>query len=133
MKNSILALAVVLPFVMPAQTPPDFSGTWRLDPVRSRFESVPAPKSVVLFIDQHQSVLNVKMTRVTRDGESTVDFHLGAPAGAVARWDADRLVLESGPITWRFKRGEKDKIMTAVMTVKDSSHQNTAYQFYVRD
>jgi len=138
-----LILCAVVSALMGAQAPPDFSGTWKLDTLRSRFaKDAQAPKSQVLRIDQHGSTVDIKMTTVTRTGENTEAFESNAPAaGPSAMWDDDYLVLEShhdtpdGPqvVTRRLKRGDKDKIMTAVTTVKDKSGENTTYEFYVKE
>jgi hypothetical protein len=132
-----------LPALMAAQAPPDFSGTWKLDTLRSRFgKDLPAPQSLILQVKQHDATVDVKMTTVTHDGESTEDFLSNAAASApTATWDGDHLVLQcqhntpDGPqiVTRRLKRGEKDKIMTAVLTVKDRSGESTAYEFYVKE
>jgi hypothetical protein len=140
--KSHLILLAALPALMWAQAPPDFSGTWKLDPLRSRFAKVPAPKNLVLKIDQHQSAVEVKMTIETHQGESTEDFQLKAsPNGSSAAWDDDHLVLEShedtpnGPVvvTRRLKRGDKDRIMTAVVTFQGKSGVSTSYEFYVKE
>ncbi len=142
MAKAWMILFAALPAVMYAQPAPDFAGTWKLDTLRSRLADVPAPTSLVLQIDQQNSTVDVKMTTVTHDGESTETFHLNAPAGGPsASWDGDHLVLHcrhdtpNGPVevTRRLKRGDKGKIMTAVLTVKDVSGQHTAYEFYVKE
>lgn len=143
MAKRYLILFAALSALMGAQAPPDFSGTWKLDTLRSRFaKDAQAPKSQVLHIDQHGSTVDVKVTTVTHTGETTEAFQLnGPPAGPTAMWDGDHLVLQShqdtpaGPlvVTRRLKRGDKDKMMTAVTTVKDKSGENTTYEFYTKE
>jgi hypothetical protein len=144
MPKACLMLIAALPGLMWAQAAPapDFAGTWKLDTLRSRFENLPTPKSLVLQIDQQNSTVDVKMTTVTHDGESTETYQLKAPASnPSAAWDGDHLVLQchhntpNGPVemTRRLKRGDKGKIMTAVLTVKDQSGVHTAYEFYVKE
>lgn len=142
MAKTCLMLLAVLPPLLCAQPAPDYSGTWKLDTLRSRFDKMPAPKSLILRIDQQNTALDVKMTEVTHSGENNEMFAPHAPPSKpTAAWDGEYLVLQchhdtpGGPVdvTRRLKRGDKGKIMTAVVTVKDKSGQNTAYEFYVKE
>ncbi len=130
---------------------PDFSGTWKLDPERSRAESATEPKNLVLEIEQqgpkitltyidHKGEKGDTMTLAT-DGTAqnvTID---GEPATATARWDDQHLVIEwtrntpQGQVreTRRMKLGDTGKMMTGIYTVKDKEGERTAYGFYVKE
>jgi hypothetical protein len=138
-----------------AQTKPDFSGTWKLDLLRSRFGQIPEPKETVLKIEQQDPKLVITITNRGEGGETTETLDLttdnavhqetigGQPATATAQWDqwtGKRLVWKvtqdtpDGPVvtTRRVKLGEKGKILTTVLSIKDKSGERKAYEFYVK-
>ncbi len=135
------------------ESKPDFNGTWKMDPLRSRFQSMPAPKGQAMKIEEQEQKIKITLTSLDKKTESTETLELpadgteqkvtldGQPATASARWEDSHLVLEvtrqtaSGPVTEtrRMRLGDKGKMMTTVFTVKDHSGEKTAYGFYVKE
>ncbi|MFN7997336.1 MAG: hypothetical protein U0Q18_27210 [Bryobacteraceae bacterium] len=141
MKCAVILL-LAIPAILPAQAPLDYSGTWKLDPLRSRLERTQVPKSLVLQIDQHDTDVRVKLTSMTSKGENTEIYQpRGTGQGPSVTWDDGHLVLVSqhdtadGPVsvTRRLKRGDKGKIMTSVLNIKDKSGESTEYEFFIRE
>jgi hypothetical protein len=151
MRSALLAiLTVVLAFTGQAFEKPNFTGTWKLDPLRSRIESVPQAKNTVLKIEQQEPKIKITLSdgktagdtfELTTDGAEqkvTVD---GQPATASAAWDDDRLVLTvardtpGGPVTEvrRAKLGDRGAIMTTVLSIKDKDGEKTGFGFYVKE
>ncbi|MGA2329626.1 MAG: hypothetical protein ABSH05_25505 [Bryobacteraceae bacterium] len=139
-----------------AQKKPDFSGTWKLDLLRSRLDDVPGLKSSVIKIEHHEPKIHIEITTVTHQGETSEAFDLttdgveskqtigGQPCAASAQWDSwsgNRLVLtvkcqppEGAVVTTRrMKLGDKDRMMTTVLTVKDKTGEKKGYGFYVKE
>jgi hypothetical protein len=146
------AIAIAAP---PQKKKPDFSGTWKLDP-RSRLESIPDLKSSVITIDHHEPKIHIETTTVSREGVDKEAFDLAtdgvarkATAGseacsASARWDSwtgTRLMLvikcdtPQGPVvtTRQMMLGQKDKMMTTILTVQDKTGEKKGYGFYVKE
>jgi hypothetical protein len=108
MKQRLLVLlaALALAPAMGAQTKPDFSGTWMMDPSRSQSAVQNEPvKSMTLVIKQSATDLSID---VTRDGrQHTVTYKPGGPdtlgsstgrSGSLASiwyWDGQKLVTET--------------------------------------
>jgi hypothetical protein len=135
-----------------SQAKPDFTGTWKLDPLRSRSEQVAQPKELVLKIEHQEPNVRLEILRDTGNGDETEVFELkteGNPiqpdtATASARWDernGDRLIIRierrtpTGPVTMtrEIRAGDKGKILTTILTAKDATGEKKAYEFYVRD
>jgi hypothetical protein len=133
---------------------PNLSGTWKLDPLRSRFDTIPAPKSGILKIEHQEPKIHISVDMATRHGENTETLDLttdgsaqkltidGRPATADAYWEDERhLVVEvrrDTPAgqeveTRRMHVDEKGKMLTTVLTLKDTSGQKNAYGFYVKE
>ncbi len=130
---------------------PDFSGTWQLDVQRTRFGEVPQPKSLVLQIEHHEPEIQILMTTTNKDGDTRETLKLttdgkqlahavhGQPCMASAQWhwwQGQRLVLDvkcqSVSRARRLTLGSKGNILTAVLTVKDSTGEKKAYEFFAR-
>ena len=134
------------------QAKPDFSGTWKLDTLRSRFGDVPAPKSLVFEVEQHDPAIRITRTMATHQGDSKDVLDLttdgqphqvsigGQPATVTAAWDGDHLLVQiqrstpQGQVTStrRFRMGDKHKVVTTVYTVANGSGTTTAYEFYTK-
>jgi hypothetical protein len=56
-----------------AQSQPNFSGTWTLDPAKSDFGPMPGPDSVVMVIDHKDPALKVNVTQKSQMGEASND------------------------------------------------------------
>ena len=150
----ICILAAIGGASLAAGTKPDFSGTWRLDPLLSRFsKDFPAPKSRTLMIQQHDPKLHIEIktennvgTRdhvfdLTIEGTETKSSNSGDDSTASVSWgdiDGTRLVLtikersSSGPvvITRVMKGGSEGKMLTTVLTVETPAGTQSANEFY---
>jgi len=92
-----LAAMLFLP-VLSAQSPPDFSGTWTLDPARSQSAQQGEPfKSVTFVIAQSVGQVRIEATR-GNEKESVLypltksRASLGASGQSEAYWDGEQLV-----------------------------------------
>jgi hypothetical protein len=102
MKRRKSGLLIALMFVLGAhaQTPPDFSGTWRLDPSRSdasAYAETPGPVTVTIKQSPTEIAVNTATSRGTSD--TTYKF-VTADAGPVAtapnaRWQGDAVVTNA--------------------------------------
>ena len=98
-----LALVVFVSLVVPvsahAQAKPDFSGSWRMDPLRSESAAQADPIGpVTVVIAQTPNELRVQMTRA--EGTSTVTYKLDGSKVMVAagtsatHWEGAKLVTD---------------------------------------
>ncbi len=133
-----------------ADDKPDLSGTWKFDAARSRFDAIPSPKSGILKIEHHEPKIHIDLDMALKHGQQSEILDLvtdgsqqkvtlgGQPATADAYWeDAVHLVIEvkrdSGEMeTRRMHIGDKGKMLTTVLTVKDNGGEKSAYGFYVK-
>jgi hypothetical protein len=150
----VLALLLVPATGMRANEKPNLSGNWKLDPQRSRFDTIATPKSGLLKIDHQEPKIHISVNMATKHGdqEETLDLTTdgveqqvtlaGKPATAAAYWEDDgHLVVQvsrDAPAgreveTRRMHIGDKGKMLTTVLTVKDSAGQKSAYGFYVKE
>ncbi len=150
----VWATAVLLATGAPAQTKPDFSGTWKLD-LRSRLDDLPDLKNAVVKIEHHEPKIHFEITTTTRSGAAVEAFDLttdgvekkqtvgNQPCVASAQWDPQtgtELILavkcespQGTVVTTRQARlGEKGKVMTTILTVKDKTSVKKGYGFYVK-
>ena len=149
----ICIFAMVAGTVLAAGGKPDFSGTWKLDPLMSRFDQgVPAPKGTTLTIEHHEPKLHIEIMTETRKGTQDQVFELttdgseakqnGGTGTASVSWgdiDGTRLVLtikqQSANGTVETKRvmklGSDGKMLTTVLTVTNPNGTEKADEFYV--
>lgn len=104
-----VALLVALSVSAGAAPKPDFSGRWKMDPLRSRFGRMTKPESMTLRIEHHDPQLEQTTVMATGGAEevSRMLFHTegletsntfqGMKVRSTARWEAQTLVLESRP------------------------------------
>jgi hypothetical protein len=143
--------------VLAAGGQPNFSGTWQLDPLMSRFnKELPAPKSRTLTIEHHEPKLHIEVktetkegTRdnqvfdLTTDGAEAKQANSEASSTASLLWgdiDGTRLVLTitqqspGGTVVTRrvMKLGAQGKMLTTVLTVQNPSGTHEADEFFVR-
>ena len=147
-------LLAVLAFVstgMRAEDKPNLSGTWKFDPARSRFDAIPAPKSATMKIDHHEPKIHIDLDMVLKKNQQNEILDLltdgseqkvtldGHQATATAYWEDDKhLVIElkrdAGQVeTRRMQIGDKGKMLTTVLTVKDDGGQKSAFGFYTKE
>ena len=78
---AICFLTAIVGAVPSAGGQPDFSGTWQLDPLVSRFtKELPASKSRTLRIEHHEPKLHIEIKTETKEGTqrgSGVRFNRG--------------------------------------------------------
>ena len=157
--KSALAIYILLGVgcgVLAATPRSDFTGTWQLDPVMSRFDKdFPAPKSMRLTIEHHEPKLHVEIKSETKQGPQDMVFDLTTDGTEVKGTDAEgtytasaewgdvdgiRLVLTikqqspKGTVeTSRvMKLGSEGKTMTTVLTVQSQGREQDAYEFFTR-
>jgi hypothetical protein len=149
----ICILALLGGAVLAAGDKPDFSGTWKLDTLMSRFDQgVPAPKGRMLLIEHHEPKLHIEIKTETREGTQDRVFDLttdgsegkqvGGTCTASASWDdvdGTQLVLTikqpsaSGTVVMSrvMKLGSQRKMLTTVLTVQNPNGTEAANEFYV--
>jgi len=98
--TTVLIAALVLPPAAHAQGNPDFSGTWKMDPMRSESAVQNDPIGpVTLVITQTPAEVRIETTRA--QGSSVVAYKLDGsevriPGGtAKSHWDGTTLVVET--------------------------------------
>ena len=152
----ICFLAAVAAIVHAAAGKPDFSGTWRLDPLMSRFnKETPAPKNRTLIIDQHEPKIHIEIKTESKEGNQDEVFDLttdgteakqtnsqGSSTASVVWGDVDgtRLILtvtRQSPggkvVTERvMKLGAEGKMLTTVLAVDHPTDAPEANEFYTR-
>jgi hypothetical protein len=102
MKNPVVASLTLTLFLTPAaaQTRPDFSGNWRLDPNRSDSATYPElSRPVTLVITQTPTEVRLE-TRTAKATSTETAYFRDDPAvpaadGARARWRSDVLVVDA--------------------------------------
>lgn len=89
-----------------AQTKPNFTGLWKMNPQKSKFDGADAPSSITLKMEQKGSDLTESMAVQDTTGNEAVegkyiidgkesDIQLGPnTAKGTAKWDGDTLVIE---------------------------------------
>jgi len=155
MKVHVVLLATLFVSVgMRASEKPNLSGNWKLDTQRSRFDSIAAPKSGLLKIEHQEPKIHMSVNMAGKKGDRVETLDLvtdgteqkvtvaGQPATATAYWEDDvHLVVEvdrdlpggKEVETRRMHIGDKGKMLTTVLTVKDADGQKSAYGFYVKE
>jgi hypothetical protein len=135
-----------------AQDKPNYRGSWKLDPLRSRSEAVKQPKELVLKIQHQEPDLRLEIIRDTERGGKTEVLELKTDGNPVQagdstasamwdQWNPERLVLQierrtpTGPVTMsrEIRLGDKGKTLTTILTAKEASGEKKAYEFYVKE
>ena len=135
---------------------PNFTGTWVLDPLRSRFIKGAEPTSGTLTIDHQSPRIRLEVASVgasgtennyvldlTTDGVETTAEINGANCTATATWGSwtgKRLLVVTkcggpdGSVTAsrRLTLGSRGKLLTTVLTISDKSGTKKANEFYMR-
>src|SRR5574338_110715 len=95
-----LALAAMLAMTAWGQSKPDFSGTWKLDPLRSRFDKVQAPKESTMKIEQQGDQIHATINTKSKDNDITETFTSAAPAASSQTATAPAAQPGAGTIAW---------------------------------
>ena len=102
-----VAAIAFLAILSRAQAAPNFTGEWKLDIALSDFGSLPAPQIMTRSIQHNDPSLQIKTHQksgqneattelvYTTDGRECVNKIQGSEARGTAKWQADRLVIES--------------------------------------
>lgn len=102
-----MALTLLLGIFNSASAQPSFAGEWKMDPARSTFAPLPAPDSMVRKISHHDSHLKIVTVQYgqqreiiteltyTTDGRGCKNTIRGQEVTGTAKWDGDKLVIES--------------------------------------
>jgi hypothetical protein len=146
----VYALILIAPTLLWAQEKPNYSGTWKLDPLRSRSEAVKQPKEMVLKILHTEPNLKIEILRDTdktevlelkTDGNPVQKEETTATAGW-DQWKPELLVLSierrtpTGLLSMirEIRMGDKGKVLTTILTAKEgSAGEKKAYEFYVKE
>lgn len=90
-----------------AKAKPNFSGTWKMNPLRCHFDLLPGPQSRMDMIEHREPSLDVVTTTVGSQGRHTLSLHFttdgntrvnsvdGAVLESVASWEGSILRIES--------------------------------------
>ncbi len=147
---TLVFFGAVLSTAALASDGPNFSGTWKLDPLRSRFDAIKTPRDLVLKIDQQDPRINITIAgkadisevyELSTDGTEQKLTLEGRPAKASAEWDGESLILTvtretaDGPVveTRRAKLGDKGKMLTTILTIRNKAGEKTVYGFYTKE
>ena len=150
----LILLAALLAVGALAQSKPNFTGTWVLDPMLSRFGKDQEPKKGTLTIAHQEPKIRIDVDSVsnsgsdskytlelTTDGTENTTTIAGQSCVSTVNWGTrtgERLIWvmkcdgPKGPVTStrQMKLGSNGKILTTVLTVKDSKGTQKANEFY---
>ena len=102
----IVASFCVCSSIISAQTKPDFSGAWKMNREKSKFEAIENIRDIVNKIEHKEPNFSESITVTSTDGDQTiegkyttdgkeaaVEFPSGS-AKATAKWEGDALTVE---------------------------------------
>jgi hypothetical protein len=134
----IAAIVCLCASIAAAQTKPDFSGSWKMNREKSKFERG-GPDNLLIKIDHKEPafVEDWKMStpngerafqaKYTTDGKETEQEVMGRTAKTSAKWDGDALVIEFKTENGFFKRkitlSADGKTITKVVTQSGDNGQ----------
>lgn len=93
--------------LLPGQTPPNFSGEWKMDIAKSDFGRMPAPEALSRTIQQTDSLLHIQTynkgkqgevrseLKYTTDGKECVNHMQGGDAKGTVKFQGANLVIDS--------------------------------------
>ena len=102
----IAAIVCLYASIAGAQTKPDFSGTWKMNREKSKFERG-GPDAILIKIDHKEPAFAENWTvstpdgerslqaKYTTDGKETEQEVMGRVSKTSAKWEGDALVIES--------------------------------------
>lgn len=102
MKSVLLtsALSLFVSLSIAAQTKPDFSGTWRMDPTRSESAMQGEPMGPVTVVIT-QTEADIRLETTTRRGSTSEVYpfaqidRTAEPGKSLARWSGNRLMFDA--------------------------------------
>ena len=120
----------------------NFSGTWKMNAAKSKFEGDDAPRAIAVTFEQHGLNLSEVLTIVGSGGEERkldLKFTLDGKEGtnqlgeeqikSTAKMDGDALVIElqgrPGPFRRRFTLSEDGKVMTILVNRSEGGAEKT--------
>ena len=92
-------------YLVAAQNKTNVSGSWILNPAKSKFEKG-GPKNIIIKFDQKGTTLNESLTIANEQGEQTFNFNYsldgkeaaqdlqGQGIKTVAKWEGEALIIE---------------------------------------
>jgi hypothetical protein len=132
--SAALIIAVIVCLyasIATAQTKPNFSGAWKMNPEKSKFADG-GPDAILIKIDHKEPALTEEWSMTTPegvrsfqakyniDGKETEQEVMGRTATTSAKWEGDALVIEFKSADGFFKRkitlSADGKTMTKVVT-----------------
>jgi hypothetical protein len=140
---AVCLLAALCALAATAQTKPDFSGTWKMDPAKSKFERG-GPNSITIKLEQKDGGISEVITldgdrnveaKYGADGKET-DVNMGPEAvkGSI-KWEGDALVIawkgDGRSFTRKCKLSADGKTMT--LEVIQTGPEGTATDMVVFD
>src|SRR5262245_48907873 len=111
----IAAIVCLCASIAAAQTKPDFTGSWKMNREKSKFERG-GPESLLIKIDHKEPAFVEDWTvttpngertfqaKYTTDGKETEQEVIGRTAKTSAKWEGDALVIEFKTESGFFKR-----------------------------
>ena len=134
----IAAIVCVCASIASAQTKPDFSGTWKMNREKSKFERG-GPDAILIKIDHKEPAFAENWTvstpdgerslqaKYTTDGKETEQEVMGRMSKTSAKWEGDALVIEFKSEEGFFKRkitlSADGKTITKVVTQSGDNGQ----------
>ena len=134
----ITTIVCLCALIAAAQTKPDFTGSWKMNREKSKFERG-GPEALLIKIDHKEPdfVEDWKMTtpngersfqaKYTTDGKETEQEVIGRTAKTSAKWEGDALVIEFKSEGGFFKRkitlSADGKTITKVVTQSGDNGQ----------
>jgi hypothetical protein len=136
----IAAIVCLCASIASAQTKPDFSGTWKMNREKSKFERG-GPDAILIKIDHKEPAFAENWTvstpdgerslqaKYTTDGKETEQEVMGRMAKTSAKWDGDALVIEFKSEEGFFKRkitlSADGKTITKIVTQSPRDGEQT--------
>src|SRR5215831_13592024 len=103
---TIVAMALLCASLAGAQTKPDFSGSWKMNPQKSKFAGGRGPEAILIKIDHKEPALTEDWSisspvgelafqaKYTTDGKETEQDVMGRVAKTSAKWEGASLIIE---------------------------------------
>jgi len=136
----IAAIVCVCASIASAQTKPDFSGTWKMNREKSKFERG-GPDAILIKIDHKEPAFAENWTvstpdgerslqaKYTTDGKETEQEVMGRMSKTSAKWEGDALVIEFKSEEGFFKRkitlSADGKTITKIVTQSPRDGEQT--------